>query len=143
MWAHVTLIYRFRDSSQIGAETVSVIASVVASFASFAFSLTKAEYFRSPAVVLYLAPEPGEPFRALTPAFASSFPDAPPYRGVFEEIVPHVSIGDKEDPEILGTIEADVEARLPIQAIAREVELVEHAPEGWRPRRSFTLAKGE
>ena len=57
-----------------------------------------------------------------------------------EEIVPHVQVADDESPDILATIEADVGPRLPIKAMAREIELVEHAPEGWRLRRSFKLA---
>ena len=139
MWAHVTIIYPFRESSLIGAEAVSCITRVAASVARFAFTLARVEYFRSPAVVLYLAPEPAAPFEALARNLASEFPDAPPYRGEFEEIVPHVSIADEEDPEILAAIEADVSAHLPILATAKNVQLVEHAPAGWRRRQSFAL----
>jgi hypothetical protein len=140
MWAHITLIYPFRDSARIDAETMRGIGSVLTSFVSFTFMLTTVEYFRRPRVVLYLAPEPAAPFQELTRALARMFPDAPPYRGVFDEIIPHVQIADEDDPEILAAIEADVGSRLPIKAIAREVELVEHAPQGWSRRQSFRLA---
>jgi 2'-5' RNA ligase len=140
MWAHITLIYPYRDSARIDAESMRDIESVVTSIVSFPFTLTTVEYFRSPPVVLYLAPEPAAPFQELTLAFARIFPDAPPYGGVFDEIVPHVTVADENDPEILATIEADVRSRLPIKAIAREVELVEHAPQGWSRRQSFNLA---
>jgi 2'-5' RNA ligase len=140
MWAHVTLIYPFRDSARIDATTMRGIERVVASFVSFPFTLSTVEYFRSPPVVLYLAPEPAAPFQELTRAFARVFPDAPPYGGVFDEIVPHVTVADENDLEILATIEAEVASRLPIKAIAREVELVEHAPQGWSRRQSFNLA---
>jgi 2'-5' RNA ligase len=140
MWAHITLIYPFRDSARIDAETMRDIASVLTSFMSFTFTLTTVEYFRGPRVVLYLAPEPAAPFQELTRSFARRFPDAPPYGGVFDEIIPHVTIADEDDPQILATIEAEVGSRLPIKAIAREVELVEHAPQGWSRRQSFRLA---
>jgi 2'-5' RNA ligase superfamily len=140
MWAHTTLIYPFRDSARIDAETMRDIGSVLTSFVSFTFMLTTVEYFRRPRVVLYLAPEPASPFQELTRALARMFPDAPPYRGVFDEIIPHVQIADEDDPEIFAAIEADVGSRLPIKAIAREVELVEHAPQGWSRRQSFRLA---
>jgi 2'-5' RNA ligase len=140
MWAHVTLIYPFRDSARIDAEAVQGIASVVTSFVSFPFTLTTVEYFRSPLLVVYLAPEPAEPFQELTRAFARMFPDAPPYEGVFDEIVPHVTVADENDPKVLATIEAEVGSYLPIKAIAREVELVEHAPQGWSLRQCFKLA---
>jgi hypothetical protein len=64
----------------------------------------------------------------------------PSYGGAFDEIIPHVTIADEDDPEILATIEAEVGSRLPIDAIAREVELVEHAPQGWSRCQSFNLA---
>jgi hypothetical protein len=140
MRAHITLIYPFRDSARIDAGTIEAIGSVLSSFASFTFTLTAVEYFRRPAVVLYLAPEPAAPFQELTRAFARTFPDAPPYEGVFDEIIPHVKIADEQDPEILATIEAEVGSSLPIEATAREVELVELGPQGWALRRSFRLA---
>jgi hypothetical protein len=59
---------------------------------------------------------------------------------VFDEIIPHVTIADEEDREILAAIEAEVGLRLPIKATAREVELVEHAAQGWSRRQSFRLA---
>jgi 2'-5' RNA ligase len=135
----MTLIYPVHDSARVGAETERAIASVVASFARFAFTLETAGYFYRPRRVLYLAPEPAAPFEALTRALATRFPDAPPYGGMFDEIVPHVQVADEEDPEILATIEADLARGLPIESAAREVEFVEHAPEGWRLRRSFRL----
>jgi 2'-5' RNA ligase superfamily len=140
MWAHITLIYPFRDSARIDAETVRAIESVLASFASFDFALTTVEYFRTPRVVLYLAPEPATPFKALTDAFAIEFPDTPPYGGMFDECIPHIQVADDREAETLAAIEVDVRPRLPIRATAEEVQLVEHAPEGWRGRRSFKLA---
>jgi hypothetical protein len=143
MWAHVTLIYPFRDSARIDADTEREISSVLAPFESFDFTLTAIECFRSPRVVLYLAPEPAARFKTLTRAFANRFPDTPPYGGMFAETVPHVSVADEEDFEILATIEADVGPRLPIKATARKVELVEHGPSGWCRRQSFILGSSD
>jgi 2'-5' RNA ligase len=140
MWAHVTLIHPFRESSLLGNEAARAVADVLGGFASFSFRLTAADYFRSPRVVLYLGPEPATPFEDLTRALASAFPDTPPYGGAFEDIVPHLSIADEPDADLLARIEADVRSRLPIEATAREVELVEHAAEGWRLRQTFMLA---
>jgi len=140
MWAHITVIYSFRDSARIDAETVQAIESVLASFERFDFALTTVECFRNPQVVLYLAPEPAAPFKAMTNAFAMEFTDTPPYGGVFDEFIPHVQVADEEDVEIRATIEADVGPHLPIEATTGEVELVEHGPDGWRLRRSFRLA---
>ena len=42
--------------------------------------------------VLYLAPEPAEPFGALTEAFAAAWPEYPPYGGSFTDVVPHLTV---------------------------------------------------
>jgi hypothetical protein len=145
MPAHITLIYPFRDSARIDAETIEDIGSVLSSFVSFTFTLTTVECFRSPLVVLYLAPEPAAPFQELTRAFARRFPDAPPYEGVFDEIIPHVKIADEEDPEILATVEAEVASRLPIEATAPRSRARRawapgwslESPSGWRLRLEY------
>jgi 2'-5' RNA ligase superfamily len=70
---------------------------------------------------VYLAPEPAEPFVAMTNAVWASFPDWPPYGGEFlPDITPHLTIawGAK-----LEEAEADLAARLPIRTRAREVVL--------------------
>lgn len=140
MWAHVTLIYPFRDTCLLSDDTARDVADVLGGFGSFSFRLTAATYFRSPRVVLYLQPEPAAPFKDLTRALASAFPDTPPYGGAFEDIVPHLSVADGQDTDLLATIEADVSPQLPIEATARKVELVEHAAQGWRLRQTFMLA---
>lgn len=139
MWAHVTLIYPFRDSSALSSATTRAVASALDGFASFSFSLARTSCFRSPRVVLYLEPEPSTPFTNLIRALTAAFPDTPPYGGAFDEIVPHLSVADQPDPDLLALIEADLWPQLPIHARAREVELVEHRAERWRLRHRFTL----
>ena len=48
--------------------------------------------------VVYLAPEPDAPFRRLTAALASAFPDYPPYEGAHEEVIPHLTVA-RDAPE--------------------------------------------
>jgi hypothetical protein len=73
MWAHVTLIYPFRDSARLDEGALRRVARVLGHFASFAFTLTTVEYFESPRLVLYVAPEPAAPFEAMTRALANAF----------------------------------------------------------------------
>ena len=49
------------------------------------------EVGRFPTVV-YLAPEPSEPFDRLTEAIDARFPDFPPYAGAFDGVIPHLTI---------------------------------------------------
>lgn len=139
MWAHVTLLYPFRDSSAVDENVLGAVARALAPFASFHFALTATAYFGGERAVLYLVPEPAAPFVAMTRALVAAFPETPPYGGILEDVVPHLSVGDEEDAALLAEAEADLRTRLPIEARVAEVELVEHAPEGWRRRRTFTL----
>jgi 2'-5' RNA ligase len=63
MWAHITLIYPFRETARIDDGTIDEIERLLDSFASFDFTLTTVEYFSSPPVVLYLAPSRQDPSR--------------------------------------------------------------------------------
>lgn len=83
---------------------------------TFDFRLTSVGNFGD---LKYLAPDPAEPFIQLTQTFVAAFPQWPPYEGAFNEIIPHLSIGDR-----LSVAEVSaVEERLPITATATEVTL--------------------
>jgi 2'-5' RNA ligase superfamily len=139
MWLHVTLIYPFRDSSQIDAKTWHEITRALQPFRRFGFRLVGTAYFPGPPPVLYLVPEPSAPFVEMTQGLAAAFPDTPPYGGAHEEIIPHVSVADSDDLELLAEIEADVNHGLPLAATAREVELLVHEPAGWRRKTALGL----
>ena len=48
--------------------------------------------------MVYLAPEPAAPFVALTEAVGAEFPGFPPYGGAFDEVVPHLTISEANEP---------------------------------------------
>ena len=48
--------------------------------------------------VLWLAPDPAEPFRALTASVAAAFPEHPPYEGAHDDVVPHLTVGQDAPP---------------------------------------------
>jgi hypothetical protein len=54
----------------------------------FQFSLVRVARFPS---ALLLVPDPPDPFVALTEVVWSSWPRFPPYRGAYDEIVPHLT----------------------------------------------------
>ena len=45
----------------------------------------------------YLAPEPPEPFARLTEAIAERWPDYPPYEGIHETVIPHLTVAYGDD----------------------------------------------
>jgi hypothetical protein len=140
MWAHVTLISPFRDTSVLSDEVAHTVAGVLANLRGFPFTLATVRYFLRPRLVLYLHPEPAAPFEYLIRALTAKFPDTPPYRGAFDDVVPHLSVADEQDADLLAVIETAVTPHLPIDATAREVQLVASTPDGWRLRQTFDLA---
>ena len=89
--AHVTVLYPFRSVvDDIAADAVGEIAAGVP-----AFDVVFTTLARFPGEVVYLVPEPAEPFRRLTAATAAAFPDCPPYGGAIVDPVPHHVILDQ------------------------------------------------
>ncbi|HEX5307712.1 MAG TPA: 2'-5' RNA ligase family protein [Solirubrobacteraceae bacterium] len=131
MPAHVTLVHPFLRMRRIGSETERELASLLGAFPAFDFTLEEARNFPK---VLYLAPVPAAPFVDLVQAFAARWPEQQPYGGAFDEIVPHVTIGYRDD------IPVELAARLPMRARAEEVWLMSRVGQRWVTRRRFGLA---
>jgi hypothetical protein len=82
--------------------------------------------------VIWLHPEPSQPFEELTAAVWERWPDYPPYKGEFENVIPYLMIS---------RMPIAVEVGLPISSHAHEVTLVEEGTDGhWTVRATFPLA---
>lgn len=138
--AHITLLYPFKAPDEIDAIIVGKLRDGFARFQPIQFALGRTGRF--PVEVLYLAPEPDEPFRQLTLAIWKLFPEGPPYRGKWPDIVPHLSLAQIADEERLDAIaDAFAEAsrgRLPIRATASEVALMDNRSGRWQIRTVFS-----
>ena len=75
--AHITLLYPFRPPGKIDQAMLDGLRGCFQGFASFRFSLAPIRRF--PDGVLYLAPDPDEPFRQLVLAIWDRYPETPPY----------------------------------------------------------------
>jgi 2'-5' RNA ligase superfamily len=134
---HVTLLIPFADSESL---PLAEVGEVLGGFAPFAFALTEPRRFVGPdAAVLWLAPEPAALFVALTEALARRFPDYQPYGGVFDEIVPHLSVAVSADEGLLGRIERDIAPVLPIAATANNVSFVHRVGGRWALHSTLAL----
>jgi 2'-5' RNA ligase len=124
--AHVTLIYPFMTVDGLTDEVHRQVERIAASEPAFPFALTSVGRWPN---VVYLAPEPAEPFRRLTLALAAAFPDYPPYEGVHEVIVPHLTIAQDVPDDYYAAAEHALPAMLPIRDVAREAWLIGHTAE--------------
>ena len=133
---HVTLIYPFADAAAAD-ERLETVARVLGAFGPFPVELRATGRFSE---LLYLRPEPAEPFVAMTDALADAFPEFPPYGGGFDAIVPHATVAQADD-ETLAAIESELITQLPVQARVERAWLVENAPAGWRRHTAFPLER--
>lgn len=141
--AHVTLIYPFLPRRRIGQHEVARLASLFARASAFDYQLVGVAGFPG---VIYLTPCPPDPFVSLVEQLVAAFPDAPPYGGVFVQIVPHVAIvnrtvagGGGEVAVDAGPICDQLATLLPVRCRAAEVLLLQAGWRGWRVARRFPL----
>jgi 2'-5' RNA ligase len=127
---HITLLFPFVPRERVDDGVVARLRRLFAAHERFAFALTRLETFPE---VVWLAPEPAEPFGALTRAIHAEFPDYPPYEGVFAEVIPHATMAEVAETEldaVTGKIAARVEKLLPVELRADEVTLLEEDEDG-------------
>ena len=135
--AHITLIFPFVPAEEIGEELVEELRKLFAAQPAFSFTLAGVARF---ADVAWLAPDPSDPFRRLTDLIFSRYPDHPPYEGLHEEVLPHLTVA-MGDAALQDEVEAALTPHLPIGAHAGEVTLlVEDESSHWSESERFPLA---
>jgi 2'-5' RNA ligase len=90
--AHVTVLFPFVAPPDLTSTTMRQLAAAIGSVAEFGCVFRRTAWFNER--VLWLAPEPDAPFRALIRAVTAAFPDYPPYGGAHSDVVPHLTIGE-------------------------------------------------
>jgi hypothetical protein len=109
------------------------IARVLGPFGRFDVTFSRLDRFPG---VLWLAPEPAEPFVALTEAMVDTFPDWLPYGGSYSSIIPHLTVAQAE----LDETAALIEPLLPLASRAESVVLYESADgRHWHEAHTFDL----
>jgi 2'-5' RNA ligase len=113
---------------------VEAAAAALGSFGSF--DVTFARFGRFPET-LWLAPEPGEPFVAMTESLLQVFPEHPPYEGLFEGVTPHLTVAQGD---ALDQAEAALGPELPVRSRASSIVLFQQvAPDRWHEAAEISL----
>ena len=120
--AHITVLFPFLAPALIDDAVLATTFEAVASVPRFELTLRRTAWFGDK--VLWLAPEPAEPLRALTTAVWQRFPQTPPYEGAFGDVVPHLTVADGHPREVLAQVEHAVAAHLPIRQSVETVRLI-------------------
>jgi hypothetical protein len=138
--AHITLLYPFLAPDAVDARVLDDLSACFAPFVPISFALASIRRFPE---VLYLAPDPAEPFRQLTLAIWDRYPQTPPYGGKWPDIVPHLSVAQLADEmqleRIAGEFAPVAQAVMPITATANEIALIDNRMGRWHIRATFAL----
>lgn len=141
--AHVTLLYPFVPPGSIDGQVIATVAAVVAAASAFDVRFREVRRWEpsegASEGVVWLAPEPSEPFNELTRALFAAFPAYPPYGGMHDETIAHVSLA-AIDRRHQDAVEAEARRWLPFRRrIDGATLIVEGADGRWRTRRRFPL----
>jgi hypothetical protein len=126
MPAHVTVLVPFVPPELISDKVLMELSGLFEQFSAFDFVLSEVKWFDDR--VVYVSPEPSEPFRKMTLAVVASFPDNPPYEGAFDHIIPHLTVAEsgrwRKRRWRMRRAAASVERLLPVHARAVEIWLM-------------------
>jgi 2'-5' RNA ligase len=139
--AHITVLAPFMSPHLISDDVVRQVKAVLNVFEPFQFEFRSLGRF--PATT-YLAPEPPEPFVALTETLFRAFPQFPPFRGEHPTIVPHLTVanGNAAEAAVAAVeLELRLEAQGPVQSTCSSVTLLENSSGTWKEMHVFPLIK--
>ena len=114
--AHVTVLYPFVAPADVDRGVVDRLRAIFATASPFDCRFSECRWFGTD--VLWLAPERPDEFRSLTRAVVDQFPGHEPYGGEYDEVVPHLTVGESGcgTTADLRAAEADITGTLPITA---------------------------
>lgn len=140
--AHITINYPFIPGVTPDVDLHRELKELFEKAKPFEYTLSQIARFSG---VLYLVPEPDTPFKELIDLVAEHFPESPPYEGTFDENIPHLTVAQSEDEEVLNSVEQEllVLARgyLPLTVRATRVWLISNTVGMWQQISSYPLGR--
>lgn len=117
--AHITLLGPWLEDPT--EDDLLTVGGILAAEPPFAFALAEVGEF--PDGNLHLVPEPAGPFRRLTTRLAEAFPQTPPYAGVHDGLVPHLTVEHRLTGATAAGLRSELSDRLPVRGQAERVDL--------------------
>lgn len=150
MPAHVTILSPFLDSSHPGmasrsrGQALATVAGIVAGMTEFEVSFKRVMRWApsdyGPGVV-WLQPDPADPFVNLTRAIWRAFPEAPPYGRLDDGLEAHLTIAI-DDPARFDRAAVEASAHVPFVRQIASASLVAEGESGeWRTVRRFRFGR--
>lgn len=137
--AHITVLFPFLHPADLTVDVRRELATIAARHEPFRVRFDRVGRWPS---VVFLAPEPADPFARLTQEIARRFPGYPPYGGAFDEVVPHLTIAENAAAPH-DEIAAEAARALPFEhAVTSLAVLVETGDGRWRGHWRLPLGRG-
>jgi 2'-5' RNA ligase len=128
---HVTILFPFLPCAELGPRDRAQLAAMAGTVP--AFDVRFEEVRRFPDLV-WVQPEPAEPFVDLTAAVVGRWPSHPPYEGAFDIVIPHMTVVESDIAD-LETIEALTRRSTPFARRGQRMELwCQDGAGRWRTR---------
>ncbi|MFR9673161.1 2'-5' RNA ligase family protein [Streptomyces sp. TR02-1] len=134
---HATVRYPFVAPNRLAEHVIEDVRACLSTAPAFTCASSRRGWFGQE--VVWLAPEPDAPFRALTKQVARQFPECPPYRGKVLDPAPHLTVGSAHLADLAGNAGGSCRAA---GAPADPFPGRPRSPDG-RQRHSRFLAHGE
>jgi 2'-5' RNA ligase len=116
---HVTILTPSRGD-------VPDLVEAMAGFAPFDVRFASLDRFPG---TLWLAPDPAEPFVAMTETLAARWPECEPYGGVYPRVIPHLTVAQRDFEDATEALTP----LLPLQSRVESVVLLEQVQDDhWR-----------
>jgi 2'-5' RNA ligase len=126
---HITAIVPFLPAADLTeAGALPALRSLCAAFEPFQVAFAATARFPN---VLYLAPQPAEPFIALTRAIVDRWPLIRPYAGAHKAVAPHLTVTTSKRRELFGSVSEALEPQLPLSATVDGAQVYVFAGERW------------
>lgn len=94
--AHVTVLFPFVPATAVDDDLDDALRTVLGGMAPFDYRFAQVGRFGDTTV--FLEPEPADAFAALTRRVVAQWPHYPPYEGAFDDVIPHLTVGDQLAP---------------------------------------------
>jgi 2'-5' RNA ligase len=127
---HITVMYPFLEPARLTGDVLVALDRLLASTHAFEYALTEVREFEGG--VLYLAPQPPEPFIALTRQVGEAF-NLALYGGAYRVVVPHLTVAQTATHLERKQIAEVLKRSLPQDGLASVAWLMVGSNEkGWR-----------
>ena len=127
MRAHLTVLYPFVLPAAMDDTTLSRLEAVATKVRPFDAVFDGFGWFADH--VVWLAPSEPEKFERLILHVVDAFPECPPYGGAFDEVIPHVTIGEGGDVELMRAATNAIRPLLPLKSRVASLSLMEGSTE--------------